>query len=214
MNLSTFLFVAALTVSSIEATRKLRGSTTITTDVTYSSTKRFTKKSGSCGGKMNKKKDDIALTPFTSTFYVAYAGPTGPFQGNVITTVETVHRDTYNQVIGCALEILLDSVVINNQTYYPPINRNRNLAYSRSFSLVNSYSVSGTCRSCSSGIKLFNDAVRRRFLQTLAASSNSRSRSNSTALFNAASLVNLNAAGITQVTSVSATNAVPLTLMN
>jgi hypothetical protein len=33
-------------------------------------------------------------------------------------------------------------------------------------------------------------------------------------LFNAASLVNLNAAGITQVTSVSATNAVPLTLMN
>lgn len=213
MNLSTFLFVAALTVSSIEATRKLRGSTTITTDITYSSTKRFTKKSGTCGGKMNKKKDDIfALTPFTSTFYVAYAGPTGPFQGNAITTVETVHRDTYNQVIGCAREILLDSVVINNQTYYPPINRNRNLAYSRSFSLVNSYSVSGTCRSCSSGTKLFNDAVRRRFLQTLAASSSSRS--NSTALFNAASLVNLNAAGITQVTSVSATNAVPLTLMN
>jgi site-specific DNA-adenine methylase len=111
---------------------------------------------------------------------------------------------TYNEVIGCSQALVLDLVTIAEQLYYPPEEQEdagqgrRSLA--KSFTLVNRYSVSGRCRFCSTGTtKLFNDALRRKLQQE-----------STTEEFNAAALINLNAAGIVSVTSVSATNERPL----
>jgi len=131
--------------------------------------------------------------PFTSTFYVAYGGPTGVFDLNATSTVQTVLRDTYNDVVACDQGILFDNVTISDQIFFPPGERRR----LRSFSLVNTYRVTGTCRSCSNGVKLFNDAVRR-LLQAQIQN------------FNMALLQNLVAAGINEVTSVSVSNGIPV----
>ena len=141
------------------------------------------------------------LSVFNSSFYVAYGGPTGVFEGNDVTTVQTVMRDTYNEAVGCSSGLILDSVVIAKQTFVPPdLTTRRNLA-TRSYTLLNYYTVSGTCRSCATGTKLFNDAVRRRFLAQVDD-------------FNSAGLTNLNANGIVEVTSVSATSGAPLVTEN
>lgn len=162
---------------------------------------------GLCGRRqlMGSKQDNfykeaatvavvLDIVSFTSEFYVAYGGPTGAFVGTDVMTVENAVKMTYNDVVGCSQELVLDTVMIAEQLYYPPDGGRRALA-STSYTLVNRYSVSGRCRLCSSGTKLFNDAVRRR-LQV--------------AEFNSAALINLNSAGIVSVTSVSASNALPL----
>lgn len=142
------------------------------------------------------------LTMFNSSFYVAYNGPTGVFAGNDVTTVQTVMRDTYNEAVGCIAGLTLDSVVMALQTFVPSDNSptRRHLA-TRRYTLLNYYTVSGTCRSCATGTKLFNDAVRRRILTQVDD-------------FNSAGLTNLNANGIVEVTSVSATSGAPLVTEN
>ena len=151
---------------------------------------------------------------FSSEFYLAaYGGPTGIFVGTDIETVENTIQMTYNEVIGCSQDLVLDSVTIAEQFYYPPPEREHedaggqgrrfSLAKSCTVHLVNRYSVSGRCRFCSTTTgttKLFNDAIRRKLQQKQA----------TTEEFNTAALFNLNAAGIVSVTSVSATNERPL----
>ena len=132
-----------------------------------------------------------------------------------------VLRDTYNEVLGCNL---LDSVVIANQSYAPNVARRRltgrlsaskpSRAPTKSYSLTNYCTVSGRCRSCTSGTKLFNDALRR-ILQVTANSINNASFNQCesspvpASAFNNATLSNLHDAGISDVISVSVSNGSP-----
>jgi hypothetical protein len=145
---------------------------------------------------------------FTSSFYVEYGGPSGIFQGAEIVTVQNVLRNTYNEVQGLDKSIILDDVKIAEQTFFPASASTRvpsgisqgtppTRAPTKSYSLTNYCTVSGKCRSCTSGTKLFNDALRRR----LQVSANS---------FNHATLTNLHDAGINDVTSVTVSNDNPL----
>ena len=139
--------------------------------------------------------DEADLSDFTSEFYAAFGGPTGIFSGDDVSTVQSIMRDTYNEAGGCAEGIILDTVVITEQEYFPPDETRRRLA--TSFSLVNRYSVKGKCRFCSVGTKLFNDAIRRR-LQVAAENVNS-------AAFSA-----FRGAGFDEITSVAVSNGIPV----
>ena len=142
------------------------------------------------------------FTSFTSSFYVVYLGATGTFEGTTKTTVQNVLRDSYNEVQGCNVDLLLDAVIIAQQTYGGSTRRLASTkakaptrAPTKSYSLTNYCTVSGKCRSCTSGTKLFNDALRRRLQVAASAMDNT-------------TLVNLNAAGI-PVTKVTVSNGAP-----
>ena len=155
------------------------------------------------GGMRTKAPSVTPVTPedfkdFTSSFYVVYGGPSSIYQGDAVSNVQVIVRDTYNDVVGCDADVFLDNVTIADQTLFVADSTRHNRHLARSFTLVNYYTVSGRCRACATGSKLFNDAVRRR-LQTAADN------------FNSAGLMNLNAAGFDEITSVAASNGAPLT---
>ena len=138
------------------------------------------------------------LNDFTSSFYVVYGGPSSIYQGDAVSNVQVIVRDTYNNAVGCDAGVFLNNVTIADQTLFVAESTRHNRHLARSYTLLNYYTVSGQCRACATGSKLFNDAVRRR-LQTAADN------------FNSAGLMNFNAAGFNEITSVAASNGAPLT---
>ena len=90
-------------------------------------------------------------------------------------------------------------------------------APTKSYSLTNYCTVSGRCRSCTSGTKLFNDALRR-ILQVAASSINNASFNQCesspvpASAFNNATLSNLHDAGISDVIRVSVSNGSPFAI--
>lgn len=144
---------------------------------------------------------DLANIPyfqFTSEFFVVMGGPTGVFQGEEITTVQDVMRNTYNGAGSCRNGLVLDAVIIADQELVGANARDRRLG--ASYTLVNKYSVSGRCRFCKNNVKLFNDAIRRR-LAGVAVDT-----------FNSAALTNLQSAGFDEITSVEAGSGSPPTV--
>ena len=148
----------------------------------------------------NGDRRDLAYVPpyfsFTSEFYVIMGGPTAVFQGEEITSVQDVMRDSYNGQGSCQNGLILDAVTISDQELVGANGRDRRLA--TSFSLVNRYSVKGRCRFCKNDVKLFNDALRRRLGVALDT-------------FNKAALTNLQSAGFDEITSVDAASGSPPT---
>ena len=153
-------------------------------------------------GVMQSKAPSAApiqqLNDFNSSFYVVYGGPSTIFQGDAVSSVQLIMRDTYNNAVGCDAGLILNTVTIADQTLFVAESTRHNRHLARSYTLLNYYTVSGQCRACATGSKLFNDAVRRR-LQTAADN------------FNSAGLMNFNAAGFNEITSVAASNGAPLT---
>jgi hypothetical protein len=139
--------------------------------------------------------DEADLSTFTSEFYVAFGGPTGIFAGAEVSTVQNIMLDTYNEAGGCSEGLILDTLVMATQEYFPPDGSRRHLA--KSYSLVNRYSVKGKCRLCPSRTKLFTDAIRRSLQVAIDG-------------FNSAALLNLRAAGFDQITSVEVSNGAPV----
>ena len=150
-----------------------------------------------CNDNGNRDLVSLPVFQFTTNFFVIMGGPTDVFQGEEITTVQAVMRDSYNDAGSCSSGLVLDSVIITGQELVGASGGDRRLA--KSFSLVNRYAVKGRCRFCKNNVKLFNDAVRRR-LEGVAINT-----------FNSASLVNLQSAGFDEITSVEAADGSPPT---
>ena len=111
--------------------------------------------------KSNSDEEDDEYA-FDSGFYIAYNGPNVGFEGLNIATVEGIVMNTYNELIGCDAQVIIGETVILNQTV-PSADTRRRLqrGFGLSFSLLNFYSVRGSCRGCRNSLAFFDDGFRR-----------------------------------------------------
>lgn len=118
--------------------------------------------------KDRKKDKGDDTEAFTTTFHIAYTGPERKFNKNnvgAIAFLQNSIRDTYNSEIVCdTMDLVLDSVNLNEQSFTVIKNRNRELATTGlRYSLINTYSATGRCKACRGTAKLLkNDAARRK----------------------------------------------------
>lgn len=132
-----------------------------------------------CGKKKSKAKGGVGGgnegEAFDSGFYIAYVGPEEKFNVNnfdAIGFLQNSVQDTYNTEIGCDAEIFAGSVELKNQTLLSVVDsgerRRLQRQFGLTFSLLNFYTVKGTCgRTCPQGNRLVGNDAGRRHLRRL-----------------------------------------------